>query len=300
LCSSPVPRAGAGMELKPTPNPFLADGVRRDGRVLRERRRARLQRSVFASTHGSASVRLGESAAVAGVSAQVTEVVPELPPHGQIVVGVELPPLCSSVFRDRSRTWALSTFLSSSLTEILNSSNVFNPEQLDIKEGQLFWAVQVHVVCLNYDGNAFDLCLLTALAALEDVCLPALVEDPAEPTTRLVTAPPETPDVVSEARRLSLKSRPLPVSFAQLPGERWVVDPAAFEEELGGAAVSLCLVGDRWLVYHHGGANADRFLGELMPAARACVPGLLQLLDEPGDTSKEAGQTKSMVAGAAA
>ena len=28
--------------------------------------------------------------------------------------------------------------------------------------------LHVHIICLNYDGNAFDLCLLAAIAALED------------------------------------------------------------------------------------------------------------------------------------
>ena len=29
--------------------------------------------------------------------------------------------------------------------------------------------LHLHIVCLNYDGNAFDLCLLAAVAALEDL-----------------------------------------------------------------------------------------------------------------------------------
>merc|ERR1712228_662586 len=78
---------------------------------------------------------------------------------------------------------------------------------------------------------------------------------------------------------MRLKSRPLPVSFVQLPGERWVVDPSASEEGLG-ASVSLCLLGGRWLVYHQGGnANVERFLAQLMPGARACVAALTALLD---------------------
>lgn len=31
--------------------------------------------------------------------------------------------------------------------------------------------LHVHIICLNYDGNAFDLCLLAAIAALEEFML---------------------------------------------------------------------------------------------------------------------------------
>lgn len=260
---------------------YLADGVRPDGRLLRERRKARLQRSTFASADGSASVRLGDSAAVAGVRAQVTEAVPELPARGNIVVGVELPPLCSASFRERNRREALSTFLSSALSDILNSPQVFDAAQLDIREGEVFWVLQVHVVCLNYDGNAFDLCLLAAIASLEDALLPTLGEGvgKADEPGRLVAIASGSANAVFEGRRLALVSRPLPVTFAQLPGDHWVLDPSSQEEE-HGASVSLCLVGSRWLVQHQGGANMDRFLSELMPLARSAVPELTRLLDE--------------------
>lgn len=267
---------------------YLADGVRPDGRLLRERRKARLQRSAFASADGSASVRLGDSAAVAGVRAQVTEAVAELPPRGNIVVGVELPALCSASFRERNRTSALSTFLSSALSDILNNPQVFDPAQLDIREGEVFWVLQVNVVCLNYDGNAFDLCLLAAIAALEDTLLPTLGEGAgkADEPGRLVAITSGSANAVFEGRRLALVSRPLPVTFAQLPGDHWVLDPTSQEEQLG-ASVSLCLLAGRWLVQHQGGAKMDCFLGELMPLARSAVTELSQLLDEgaqPADT----------------
>lgn len=264
---------------------FLADGVRADGRGPTTRRPAWLQRGVLGSAAGSASVRLGNSAAVAGVRAEVTEASPELPVTGHVTATVELPPLCSSAFRDRQTASSAATFLASTLRDVLNSPQVLDAAQLHIREGELCWTLSVHVVCLNYDGNAFDLCILAALAALEDTALPALGDDAAAPSglpPRLVALPEGTAGAVSEARRLVLKSRPLPATFAQLPGDVWVVDPTAGEESLG-ASVSLCLVGGRWLVYHRGGgATADRFLSELMPVARDSVPELTALLDGHG------------------
>lgn len=86
-----------------------------------------------------------------------------------------------------------------------------------------------------------------------------------------------------EKKNVKLLSRPLPVTFAQLPGEHWVLDPSAVEESLG-SSVSLCLVGGRWLVYHQGGStDSSRILAELMPAVRADVQQLVEVLDQEGD-----------------
>ena len=72
-----------------------------------------------------------------------------------------------------------------------------------------------------------------------------------------------------QARKLLLLQRPLPVTFARMPGRgvrwnensvwkmpwtilrggQWVLDPCAVEESLG-ASVSLCFLDGRWLVFH--------------------------------------------------
>lgn len=270
---------------------LLADGVRGDGRIPQERRRARLQRGTFAAPRGSATVRFGQSMAIAGVRAEVTMSTPEQPAVGRIGVAVEMPALCGQGFRERSKAGGLSTWLTNSLTDVLNSSHVFNPLQLDIREGEICWVLHVDVMFLNFDGNPFDVCLLAALAALEDTTLPALMEEkPTDPGLvrlveasgpRMVVAPADVDAsaLAFEATSIQFVSRPMPVTFSKLPGEQWVVDPCASEEGMG-ASVSLCLLGGRWLVYHLGGsAEMDQFLGELMPIARSCVPALVDLLD---------------------
>ncbi|CAK9041021.1 unnamed protein product [Durusdinium trenchii] len=251
---------------------FLADGLRPDGRSLREPRRAELQRKALGSALGSASLRLGRSSALAGVRGELDEI-------GRIEVSVDLPPLCSALFREKHRALGQMSFLSKTLTEVLNLQSVFDATQL-VCHGEASWVLHVHIICLNYDGNAFDLCLLAAIAALEDTDLPALMKEPGTEAERLAIAPAES-EIVAEARKLVLLARPLPVTFARMPGGQWVQDPCAVEESLG-ASVSLCLVDGRWLVFHQGGgADANRFLEELMPVARTSTEKLAKLLDDP-------------------
>jgi len=270
---------------------FLEEGVRPDGRAVHDRRNAQLECSVIGAAHGSASVRLGQSAAVAAVRAQVSEVAPDLPTTGRIEVAVELPPLSSASFREKQRALSLSSFLSSTLGDVLNNARVFDPKQLQIREGELFWVLHVHIVCLNYDGNAFDLSMLGAVAALEDTMLPALVADSAaglEQAARLIEAPVGASALVAEARHLHLLSRPLPTTFAHLEGH-WVLDPCAAEEQFS-TAVSLCLVAGRWLVYHQGGAaHTESFVGELMPLARNQLQVLSALFDSATTATAPAG-----------
>lgn len=263
---------------------FLADGLRPDGRGLRDGRAAEMRKGALHTAFGSASVRLGQSSVLAGVRAELVEAAQDQPVLGRIEASVELPALCSAAFRDKQRTTGITTYLSSTITQVLNTIKVFDPSQLNVREGELSWVLHVHVVCLNYDGNAFDLCLLAALAALEDTRLPALIEQPGLEayggSARLAIAPSgvSDADLVAEARQVKLVSRPLPVTFAQMPGGHWVLDPCAAEEVLG-ASVSLCLVSGSWLVFHQGGgADANRFLSELMPVARTNVERLMALL----------------------
>mmetsp|Transcript_56467 Transcript_56467/g.104555 ORF Transcript_56467/g.104555 Transcript_56467/m.104555 type:complete len:290 (+) Transcript_56467:70-939(+) len=266
---------------------FLERDLRPDGRQMLERREAVMQVGIFSSAQGSASVRFGLSSAVAGVRAFVSEAVPDQPPVGRINISVDLPHLCHHSFRDRGKANAISTFLSRAFTDILNNHVVFDSSQLDIKGSETFWSLMVDVVCLNYDGNPFDVCLLAAVAALQNASLPTLVTKESLGAKLLAVEGEIPPDcqVATAARKISVQSRPAPTTFSQMHDSTWVLDPTAEEEELG-SSLSLCLVGRRWLVYHQGsGAQADSFLKELMPAASAALPDLQKLFGAGGDAS---------------
>lgn len=263
---------------------FLEGGVRPDGRGPRDRRKARLKRSAFPSADGSATMRLGDSSIVVGVTALVTEALPELPARGHVEVNVDLPPMCSAIFREKGKAIARATFLTNALNDILNNASVLDPTQLSIQEGELYWVLRLDIVCLNFDGNMLDCCLLAAVAALEDTRLPALapanVGSGDDVTTRMVMVAAGSPGVVFNEAQVSLGSRPYSITFARLPGNLWAVDPSGDEEGLG-ATVSLCLLNEKWLIYHQGGGNVstENFLGELMPVARALVPELAKILE---------------------
>lgn len=56
---------------------------------------------------------------------------------------------------------------------------MLDPALLCISPGHAVWAIYIDVVCINYDGNAFDAAVLAVMAALrnsEDVILPRIVD----------------------------------------------------------------------------------------------------------------------------
>eukprot|EP00811_Abedinium_folium_P003897 NODE_13585_length_1158_cov_1.906887.p1 GENE.NODE_13585_length_1158_cov_1.906887~~NODE_13585_length_1158_cov_1.906887.p1 ORF type:complete len:326 (+),score=110.09 NODE_13585_length_1158_cov_1.906887:135-980(+) len=279
--------------------------ARPDGREQHEGRRLRLRRSAVGCAHGSAMLRLGNSAAVAGIRAEVTEVPPEAvagQAQGHIAVAAEFSPLCSPSFREKHRTQSFCVVIAGTLSDILNNREVFDPAQLHIRKGELHWVLHLTVICLNYDGNAFDLCLLAALAALTNTQLPTLLDVSMPDAPRpLREVPDGTAGAVFPGCRIALLSLPMPASFVQLSRDFWVLDPSAAEEAQGRATVSLCLISDRWVVSHHGAgdASADQFLSYLMPAARARAPELACLFDgSDSETNPIGGLAAPKVAGA--
>ncbi|CAJ1414238.1 unnamed protein product [Effrenium voratum] len=109
---------------------FLADGLRPDGRQLRQSRAAELRKGALGSACGSASLRLGRSSVLAGVRAELaTEEA-----LGRVEVSVELPALAGALFREKHRALGLMSFLSNTLTELLNSPAVFDPAQLAVQK----------------------------------------------------------------------------------------------------------------------------------------------------------------------
>ena len=49
-----------------------------------------------------------------------------------------------------------------------SSSRTLPPKTLCISPGKAVWAIYIDVVCINFDGNAFDAAVLAVMAALRN------------------------------------------------------------------------------------------------------------------------------------
>ncbi|XP_071362096.1 exosome complex component RRP43 isoform X1 [Trachinotus anak] len=208
---------------------FLKENCRPDGRELSEFRTTTLNIGSISTADGSALVKVGNSTVICGIKAELANPTVEAPGKGYIVPNVDLPPLCSSRFRPGppgEQAQAASQFIA----DVIESSEVIQAEDLCIERGKLCWVLYCDMMCLDYDGNVLDACVVALLAALKNTQLP-------EVTTNTETCSPE---VNSEKRHgLHIHRHPVATSFCIFDNSILIVDPTAEEEGLATAQLTV-------------------------------------------------------------
>ncbi|XP_067348317.1 exosome complex component RRP43 isoform X2 [Channa argus] len=207
---------------------FLKENCRPDGRELSEFRTTTLNIGSISTADGSALVKVGNTTVICGIKAELATPTVETPGKGYIVPNVDLPPLCSSRFRPGppgEQAQAASQFIA----DVIESSEVIQTEDLCIERGKLCWVLYADIMCLDYDGNVLDACIIALLAALKNTKLP-------EVTINTETSAPE---VNLEKRcELHIHKHPVGASFCVFDSIL-IVDPTAEEESLSTAQLTV-------------------------------------------------------------
>uniref|UniRef100_A0A3Q1BAM1 Ribosomal RNA-processing protein 43 n=1 Tax=Amphiprion ocellaris TaxID=80972 RepID=A0A3Q1BAM1_AMPOC len=207
---------------------FLKENCRPDGRELSEFRTTTLNIGSISTADGSALVKMGNTTIICGIKA-VKAPEDSSPGKGYIVPNVDLPPLCSSRFRPGppgEQAQAASQFIA----DVIESSEVIKTEDLCIDRGKLCWVLYCDIMCLDYDGNILDACIIALLAALKNTQLPEI-------TINKETCTPE----VNPAKRcgLHIHKHPVGASFCVFDGSILIVDPTAEEESLSTSQLTV-------------------------------------------------------------
>ncbi|WAQ98955.1 EXOS8-like protein [Mya arenaria] len=140
----------------------------------------------------------------------------EHPKRGYIVPNVELSPMCSAMFKPGppgDQAQCLSVFTD-----------------------QHVWVLYCDLVCLNYDGNLTDTCVLALLAALKNTRLP------------LVTWNEEDESLATEEKGntpVTIKHCPVSSTFAVFDNHVLLVDPTKEEEDLSTGEVTVVTADDQ-------------------------------------------------------
>ncbi|KAK4704086.1 exosome complex component RRP43, partial [Phenoliferia sp. Uapishka_3] len=217
---------------------FLGEGVRPDGRLLSSNdggwREASVNVGSISTAPASALIRLGQTTVVCGITLEIAPPDISTPMHGFLVPNIDLPPLCSPLFRagppaDEAQV------LSTRLRDILLSSNVLPLSSLLIEPSKAAYVVYLDVVCLNYDGGVLDAALIACVAALRQLILPAASWDPDTLTTTCEAISPSAP-----GKSLSLGPLPLCISFGLFNGHL-LPDPTLFESQLCTSHLTVAL-----------------------------------------------------------
>lgn len=228
---------------KLTPGPFLQahlkqnDPIRPNGRRPNEFRAPVINTGSLTHSNGSAVVRLGDTAIVCGVRAEIllASDIPHPPSEdvderdlvedlGLLVPNVELSTGCSPSHLPGNPPGAQAQSLSYRISSLLYDAQLFSPKHLAIRYVEpptvetpldeqpeavvkAYWVLYVDILCISLDGNAFDAAWAAIMAAFQDTVLPNAWWDPDQES---VVCSPR----LAEASRLKLSSLPVASSFA--------------------------------------------------------------------------------------
>ncbi|KAK9836808.1 hypothetical protein WJX74_008486 [Apatococcus lobatus] len=265
---------------------FLAKHTRPDGRALMQARPVSVTPNAVSSADSSATAKLGDSAAIAGVKLEVAVPAEESPDEGHLAVAVEMAPMSSPDVRP-GRPGEAAQCLAEQVSSILASSDVIPRQQLCIEQGRACWVVYLDIIVLNADGSLLDACLLAAWAALRSLRLPSVIltaDGNVEPCDDLPqTSSAAAPEGVWAGRMLQLESQPVAQSCAMMGG-KLISDCTAEEERLADTIIIIIVDGRGnllGLIKAGGTAEAgDMIMQQCIEAAKLRQQDLCRLLED--------------------
>ncbi|KAG8584979.1 hypothetical protein GDO81_004851 [Engystomops pustulosus] len=208
---------------------FLKQNCRPDGRELSEFRTTTINVGSITTADGSALVKLGNCTVMCGIKAEFTNPPIDAPNKGYIVPNVDLTPLCSSRFRP-GPPGEEAQVASQFIADVIDNSQIIQKEDLCIAKGKLAWVLHCDLICLDYDGNLLDACVIALVAALRNVRLPSvqISEDTGLAQVQLSSKSP-----------LNILKSPVSTSFAVFDDTYIIVDPTDEEETLATGLLSI-------------------------------------------------------------
>nr|XP_039258165.1 exosome complex component RRP43-like [Styela clava] len=153
----------------------LKNDVRPDGRDLGKFRKMTINVESISTADGSALVQMGNTMVVCGVKGELTKPPASKPDCGIIVPNVDLPPMCAAHFKPGPPS-EQAQVASQLLNDIIKTCDVINLDELCIFKDKLVWVLYCDVVCVSYDGNLNDACIMALVAALENTTLPKIIQ----------------------------------------------------------------------------------------------------------------------------
>eukprot|EP00914_Ancora_sagittata_P021529 GHVO01042650.1.p1 GENE.GHVO01042650.1~~GHVO01042650.1.p1 ORF type:complete len:298 (+),score=42.00 GHVO01042650.1:1-894(+) len=215
----------------------LAGEIRHDGRGMLDYRKIQ----IFRHPTGEVEVSLGQTKALAVVSAEKVAPPRHRPQEGILLFNVEFGPIASPSFNLPTVSCSsneAATKLSTLLDLVVKGSKAVDTESLCISPGESVWQVRCDVKALDDDGNLTDACALAAITALKSYLL-----------------------LDNKKARISLHHVPILVTVGEIDGQL-IIDPKREEEHLLTARAHIALneMGEVCYIWSSGG---DRDINEV-------------------------------------
>ena len=190
---------------------LASHGKRLDGRTADEYRPVTVEHGFVTTADGSALVRIGDTAVLAGIKLEPGKPFPDTPNAGVLTTNAELIPLSNSVFEPGPpQPGAIE--VSRVVDRSIRAAETIDLTALCVTPGEKTWVCYVDIHVLDHSGNLIDAAQLAALGALTHATVPA-----------------KRFGIKEEDYPLEVLHYPVECTFVRL-GDSIVVDPT-FDEE---------------------------------------------------------------------
>ena len=190
---------------------LAAVGKRLDGRGPDEYRKITVEPGFITTADGSALVRIGDTAVVAGIKLEPGKPFADTPNAGVLTTNAELIPLSNPTFEPGPpQPWAIE--VSRVVDRAIRAAETIDLTRLCVTPGEKTWVCYADIHVIDHSGNLIDAALLAALSALAHATVPA---------KRFEVAEADYP--------LEVQHFPIECTFVRL-GDTIVIDPT-FDEE---------------------------------------------------------------------
>lgn len=214
----------------------LKEGVRVDGRDLKEMRQVRFQFE-RSESQAIAEVQLGRSRVLCSVLAQAVTPYIDRPTEGLVNIEVDISPMAAAHFKSRGSPDPMATEIKSVLEKLLKDGSALDVEALCIAAGKKVWSLTITIHLVDHGGNAFDLSALALMGGLLHLRVPQTSVE-----AGLVVCH-ESDE--REPMPLSIHHVPLCCTFCLFALDDTevcaIVDPSDSEESVADGHVTYCL-----------------------------------------------------------
>lgn len=199
---------------------LAAEGKRLDGRGPDDYRAISVEPGFVATADGSALVRLGDTAVLAGIKLEPGKPFPDTPNAGTLTTNAELIPLSSPTFEPGPpQPGAIE--VSRVVDRAIRAAETIDLTRLCVTPGEKSWVCYVDIHVLDHSGNLIDAASLAAVSALAHSTVPA---------KRFEIAEADYP--------LEVNHYPVECTFVRL-GDTIVVDPTFDEERAAQGRITV-------------------------------------------------------------
>jgi exosome complex component RRP42 len=220
---------------------LASKGQRIDKRGAEDYRNLEIENDPIEKAEGSARVTLGETIVLAGVKMGLGTPFADRPDEGVLMVNAEFSPIASPEFETGPPS-EKAIELARVVDRGIRESGTIDLKKLCIEEGEKVWMVNVDIHIMNHRGNLIDASGLASIAALHNAKMPELKDG--------------VINYEKKTTKLSVKSKPIPVTFVKIEGN-FFVDPNLEEEEVMGARLTVTTKDDGNVVsLQKGGSEA--------------------------------------------